>query len=73
MQFYEVDTLNDLDDLIDKTESDIWNPVFEQRLTPWDRLMALDIDTNTTSDEEAQVIIRSIEAEYSLIVQPEDV
>lgn len=71
-RFFSIDQLPpDIPAAVDKVVDELWNPLYEHRyLTPWDRLMAVDIDTETTTDDEAQAIIRDIEAKYGSIVPP---
>lgn len=71
-KFYDIDQLPDnLNDSINLVAEDIWDKLYDHRMTPWNHLMAVDIDTDIISDEEAQSIIRSIEAERGRIIVPE--
>ena len=50
---------------------DLFNALYDARLTPADRLRIANIDPDTTSDDEAAAIIRDIEARYGPIT-PDD-
>lgn len=47
------------------------NGLDEVPLTPWDVLMAVEIDIDTISNEEAQSIMDAIERQHGRIIVPE--
>ena len=50
---------------------ELFKPYYEHHMTPWDHLLAVDIDTETISDDEKLTIVRDIERKFGQIIAPE--
>lgn len=71
-KFYDIEHLpENLGSSINHAAAEIWDALYDHRMKPWNELMAVDIDTDLISDEEAQSIIRDIEARHGRIIVPE--